>query len=343
MRKRYLFYIIICFIIILILIPIIYFNFYVTCSNNPKSYTQTSYSYKIAKKYEYFLKNYEEYTPIPGLKEHIIPQGITYSNEYNKIIMVGYHKGNASSVIFIIDYTSRLLDKSILLYNYDNTPLNTHIGGITTDEDTLWLSDDYKLYTINLNDLMNTKDMDIIKVSKSINTLTKGDYLLYHENNLYIGEYDYKIKYKTKESHYYLTPNGEENKSLIAVYSLNDNTDFNKPNYLISVPDRIQGIAIDENDNIILSRSFWSFQSSDISIYQNPLNEETNDFNLEGTNYDLYYLDNTNLINNIKIPSMSEGISLIDNELYIIFESASTYYKVYTKDKVSSIIKLKNW
>lgn len=40
------------------------------------------------------------------------------------------------------------------------------------------------------------------------------------------------------------------------------------------------------------------------------------------------------------MPPMSEGIVLIDNELYLIFESASTYYKMYTKDKVSSIIKL---
>lgn len=341
MRKKYLIYIITSVFVFLILIPIIYFNFYVTCSNNPSKYTQEKYSYRIDKKYEYYLNNTEEYAQLPGLKEHIIPQGITYSKKYNKILIVGYHKGKAAAVLFIIDYETGILDRTILLFNQDNTPLNTHIGGITTNDEIIWLSDNYKLYTLNLEDLINTKDMDRINVSKPLDTFAKGDYILYHDNFLYIGEYDYKIKYKIKESHHFKTPSGEINKSLIAVYDLSEETiNFDKPDYLISVPDRIQGLSIDRDNNFILSRSFWSFQSSDISTFKNPLNGEPKNVKIEGNEYKLWFLDNDNLINNIKMPPMSEGIVLIDNELYLIFESASTYYKMYTKDKVSSIIKL---
>lgn len=335
-KRLLLIFLITIFIIILFISG--YFLIYVNCSKNPRKYTQTKYNYSISEKYKKFRLNSEEFATIPGLKEHIIPQGLTYSAIYNKFFIVGYHSGKASSVIFIIDYSSKKLDKTILLEHHDSSPFNTHIGGLTTDDETIWLSDNYKIYSLSLSSLLSAKDMSEIKVSKPIDSLAKGDYLTYKDNSLWIGEYDYKIKYKTHSNHHY-----KDNKSLIAVFNLEEeHQDFLHPNYLISVPDRIQGLAFDDEKNIILSRSFWSFQSSDLSLYQNVLKEKSDNIKIDGNDYPIWYLDDSKLIKNMSIPPMSEGIVYLDNDIYIIFESASSYYRLYTHDKIDSIIKIKN-
>ena len=320
-----------------------YFQFIISHSTNPLNYTQKKYDYKINKKYADYLANHEEYAIIPGLNEDIIPQGLTYSAKYNKFIVTGYHKGKAASVLFIIDYDSKMLEKTLLLQHNDNQPFNTHIGGLTNNNETLWLSDDYKIYTLEMEELINAENMSFIKVSKAIETFVKGDNITYHNNTLWVGEYDYKIKYKTKKSHYYTTPNNYKNKSLIIGFDISENIDFNNPKYIISVPDRIQGLTFDENNNIILSRSFWSFQPSNISTYKNPLDTQPSLIKINDMEHCIWYLDNTNLISDLELPPMSEGIVYLNGDLYVIFESASSYYKIYTNDKIDSIIKLKKW
>ncbi len=338
-KKKIIFILVFTLLIISILFVFGYFCIYVNCSKNPKKYTQTKYNYSLSDKYKEFRQNIEDVAIIPGLKEHIIPQGLTYSSKYNKFLIVAYHKGKASSVIFIIDPIKKDLEKTLLLQQYDSKSFNTHIGGITTDDETIWLSDNYMIYTLSLSELLKADDMSNIRLSKPVSSLSKGDYITYHDGFLWIGEYDYKFKYETLSEHYY-----KDNKSLIAVFDLKKGyQDYLHPEFLLSVPDRIQGLNFDEEDNIVLSRSFWSFQSSDLSIYKNILDDPSENIEINGDEYQLWYLDNSHLIKNIVIPPMSEGIYYLDNEIYIIFESAASFYRIYTRDKVDSIVKLKKW
>ena len=62
-------------------------------------------------------------------------------------------------------------------------------------------------------------------------------------------------------------------------------------------------------------------------------------YNLNGVDIPYYKFSKSNLIKNIKLPPMAEGIFYINNELYILFENSSNTY-FYAFKKLKKIIKL---
>lgn len=339
--------ILIIMLIIIVLILIIYMIYLlkIKCDVQPKKYTQEPFGdeLKISESYNYFLNNSEKYAIIPGLKQKAIPQGICYSSKYNLIIVSAYHYGKASSVLFLLNYDNGELLKTLILKNADNTNFIGHVGGVTTDNESLWITDNYKIYKYKLENLMQKKDMENVVFDDSADIKIKADFVTYHDGILWIGEYDYKNIYLTNKEHYIKTPDDNENKSILMGYKSLDNMDFEYPDYVISIPDRIQGLTFDNNNNFIFSRSFWSFQPSELSIYSNVLEEQGIDYNLNGNKIKLWYLYKEKEIKNIKLPPMSEGIVFINNSIYILFESYSNLYKYYTYDKLNYIMQLKSW
>ena len=229
---------------------IIIFNIYfikIRITKQPQKYSQSRYNkFKLHSKYSSFKNCAEVFTAIPGLKQKIIPQGITYSKKYNLLIVSGYHYGKISSVLFFIDYKTGNLLKTLILSREDESDFNEHVGGVTTDNETLWIVSNYKIYEYSLEKLIARNDMDRVKYDKVFNTFTKADYVTYHNGILWVGEYDYKNIYKTKENHVVTTLNHKKNKSLLSGYIANKNNNYYTPDYLISIPDRVQGVTFDK-------------------------------------------------------------------------------------------------
>jgi hypothetical protein len=154
---------------------------------------------------------------------------------------------------------------------------------------------------------------------------------------LWVGEYNYGFIFSTKEEHYISVSNDKMNKSLLVGYDIN-NLEIK---YVLSVPDRIQGLAFDKDDNFIFSKSFWSFQSSRISKYKNILDQEGKEFDFYGKKVNLLVLSDNEKISSIEIPPMAEEIVYLDDYVYINFESSANLYKFYTFNKIGYIMKMK--
>lgn len=270
---------------------------------------------------------------IPGLKEGGIPQGLTYSSKYNVLIMTSYFKINHPSSLYIIDYESGNLIKKVKLLNKNKSNYKGHVGGIATNNDKVWITSHYDVIELSLDEIMESNEVVIKNKTKLDNSASIANY---SNDILWIGEYDYKFYYKTKEHHHF-----KNNRSLLFGYK-DENIDFNKPDYVISIPNRVQGFVQDKLGNMYFSRSFWSFQRSKLTVYKNILEGKTDGIYKIGNNeIPLYILSKEDKIDNIYMLPMSEGITLVDEEINVLFESAAKVYKWYTLFNTDKIKKYK--
>ena len=94
----------------------------------------------------------------------------------------------------------------------------------------------------------------------------------------------------------------------------------------------VQGLVITNDNKFIFTESFTNLVHSNLSIYDNVLNEKSEIFNFYGKEISYYKFSDKNLIKNIKLPPMAEGLFYKDKKLYILFESSSdTYFYAYPK------------
>lgn len=338
--------IIIILIILIIVWNIVPWIFRVKVYETPKKYTQPigKKDINVSSKYSDFLNISQNYTTIPGLKEGAIPQGMCYSQKYKMLIISSYHQGGAPSILHFIDYETGKLIKTLILKNDNNSFYKGHAGGLATDNNKLWLVDNYTIYEYSLSELLELKDMEYAIPHQKNGTITKADFSAYSEGILWVGEYHYPFIYPTKESHYIQLPNGEKNHALLLGYKLDDkgDIDYQNPNFAISVPSKIQGLTFSKEGNFVISQSFWSFESSEIRTYQNILEIKTADtFRINEKEIPLWILSEDKLIKKITLPPMVEAIQEIEGKVFTLFESSSNLYKYYTHDRINSIIKSK--
>lgn len=121
--------------------------------------------------------------------------------------------------------------------------------------------------------------------------------------------------------------------SLLCFY-FDKNENISSLKYILTSPNIVQDVEFTE-DYIILSRSFGINNDSKLEFYPNMLNKQSHK---KINNISLWFLDVPE--KTINILPMSEGISKIDNSLYILFESGALKYKNFCKSPTEYIWKL---
>lgn len=251
--------------------------------------------------------NYTEIADIQGNKKKYVPQGLTYSKKYNVILQTSYNKNN-TSMLYIIDFNTGKLIKKLKLIEIDDKDNNKHVGGIATNEEKVWITNDYEINEYNLEEIINTKE-NYIKSIKNEKLKNRGDFCTYNNGILWIGDFYLKP--------FYNVPNG---KPLLLGYNT-ENIDYNNPEYTIILPKMVQGIAINEKNEFIFTRSFTNLVNSKLSIYSDMTKQDYKE------------------IKTINLPPMAEGIFYKDKELYILFENSSDKY-FFAFPKIKKIIKI---
>ena len=250
--------------------------------------------------------NYIEVADTQGNKNKYAPQGLTYSEKYNVILQTSYNKNNVS-MLYVIDFNTGKLLKELKLIEINDQENNNHVGGITTNDEKVWITNDYEINEYNLEEIITTEN-NYIKSKKNNKLLNRGDFCTYKNNTLWIG-------------HFYLKPfyNAPQDTPLLYGYDTND-LNYNTPKYTIKLPKMVQGMAITDDNNFIFTRSYTNLINSELSIYNDMTKE-------------------TKKIKSIKLPPMAEGIFYKDNELYILFENNWDKY-FFAYPKVKKIIKI---
>ena len=257
--------------------------------------------------------NYKETINIEGNTNKYIPQAITYSNKYNITIQTSYNKNKKVSRIYITDLNNNKLIKTLDLKKSNNTINNLHVGGITTDNKTVWITNDYLVSEYSLEEIVNTKN-NYIKSNNDYKLPIRGDFCLYKNNYLYIGDFFLQPFYKVPD-----------NNPLLLQYNIN-NINYNEPNLIISLPKMVQGMEIDNENNFYFTTSFTYLINSNLLKYKNILLEKPSTYTFNNHKYKYYKFNKSNLISKKKLPPMAEGMFYKDNKLHILFESSTDAY-----------------
>lgn len=148
---------------------------------------------------------------------------------------------------------------------------------------------------------------------------------------MFIGEYHYPVKYGTDTSHHFTTPADEENCAVVMSFSLDNNLPLGVseiPEMALSIQSRVQGISFIDGKKLVMSASSV-FQGSQLYVhdYQKALAGYEDKIVVDGREIPVYFLDSGTLLNCIEVLPKSEGITVSEYRLYMIFESASNKFK----------------
>ena len=271
-------------------------------------------------------KDYIEAFAIQGNTSAYVPQGLAYSEKYNIIMQTSYNGKHDVSRLYIINFKTGELIKSLKLIEVDGSENVKHVGGITTDDKTVWITNDYEVNEYSLNEIMNTK-AETIKALKNTKLPNRGDFCYYANNTLWIGDFYLEIVYPV--------PNKNP---LLMGYNLENGLDYSNPDCIISLPKMVQGMTITPDNRFVFTSSYTYLMNSKLLIYNNVLEGECEYYSLNGRNVPYYKFNKSNLSKKITLPPMAEGIFNIEDDLYILFESSSDNY-TFAFPKITKVIK----
>ena len=245
--------------------------------------------------YNYLSTLTGDYLNMPDL-EDMVPQGLTCCGDY--VIVSAYDANRfCDSCLFVINKN----DNYIKRVDLDN---NSHVGGIAYDygNDLLWVTVNDRLYGYGMNDVLFGKEIVKKYTTSSIDNIDKCSFLNYKGGKLYIGNYDLR------------------NNSVISVYKLSKNERNGNISFVfdksLTIPSKTQGIdflKIDNQEYLVLSRSWYIFDDSELLVYK---------YSDDISNY------TNNYVSMIKCPPMMEEIKVTDkNGLFVLYESGAYKYR----------------
>ncbi|MBQ8426662.1 MAG: hypothetical protein IJX16_02745, partial [Clostridia bacterium] len=270
---------------------------------------------------------------IPGLKSGFVPQGFEFDETNGYFLVSGYMKNGSASPLYVVHKNSGDHVKRVTFLNKDGSEYTGHFGGVARYEDFLYVANGTALLVYSYDDVLNPEQtdaipcLDEISLKSSDSDYVKASFVTVYGNTLITGEFYDGDKYKTLPSHKITTKAGDKNSAIALEFELDTGYPLGidtVPKKAYSLPNKVQGLCIYDN-RIYLSTSYGLAFSHILEYSKTNLTEETSKEFLN-TGVTVYSLDSSSLIYDYKIAPMSEEILIIDKELYVMCESASTKY-----------------
>ncbi len=293
---------------------------------------------------------------LPGQNDDYVQQGMTYYKAKNWVLITAYDANKAGlstarpTVIFALDVATGKYVACFKL-KYSNGKYSTsHGGGLAASENNLYFADSgstisyFPLSELDVPE-NTTKDvtlLDSIDLKSEMNSASTS-FCCYDSGILWTGNF-----YWTTTA--YKQPANSKYNSMVFGYKLSGNTsaeewanisNANKtnkdcvgnPSYCIALDntyDRVQYAMVDEG-KLYLSRS-WSRKSttnyiSELDVFDIDLSlPGTETLTIAGKSRDVYLMtsDSVRAYDNM---SMSEALCVIDDYLYMVYESGALKYR----------------
>lgn len=274
-----------------------------------------------------FYKRAEKQFAIPGTNSGFVGQGLDYLEDEDAFLACGYSaKKGKSSMVYYIDSKGKA--KLTLLKNADGSNYTGHTGGIAHYREYVYITGDDGCDVFSLADFVGGKGES--RMLGTVKSPMDPAYCNVHDGKFYMGSFYRAGNYETEDWQRVTTPAGDENKSVIVVYDIDDSatdTYYVSPalKAVYSTTELVQGMTFID-DQIVLSTSY-AIASSYLKFYSTAdLKEDT--ITLPGAEEAAprYYLDGSCLTRDVKAPPMSEEIVYLNGKIYIMTESASNKY-----------------
>jgi len=266
---------------------------------------------------------------MPGTASGYVGQGFDYLEDEDAFLTCGYSsKGGKASMVYYIDSNGKSHKTELLNENGSN--YTGHTGGIAHYDGYVYITGDDGLDVFNLEDFTEKRATATQIGEVSVPEGHDPAFVTVHDGYLYEGDFYREGNYETPDNERITTPSGDNNTAIIYAYKLNSllyalNCGVSySPEKAYSIRGLVQGVTFTE-DKIVLSTS-WGMSASHLYFYDIPT-ESSDSISLSLLNkVPLYYLDGSNLTDDVKAPPMSEEMVYHDGRLYIMTESASNKY-----------------
>ncbi len=261
---------------------------------------------------------------------NIIPQGIDYLEEEDVFLISGYTYPKGYSNIIVVDSDRKQYKKEIVDEN--GKSFKWHSGGIAAHNDYVYVTGgNKKCYVLDKNDLLDP-DKEVVKTIGQIKTDSNSSFCFVYDNNLFIGEYQYLKKFATNKKHHMVSPNGNFNTAMVFAYPFSDDARFgvkDKAIFALSIGSTVQGMCMDKSGRMYLSASSAKWKDSILYVYdfREVVQTVNSTFKYHGDTIPVYIFEDKAMIAKIKVPPNAEGVTSYKNDVYILFESASTRFK----------------
>ncbi len=275
-------------------------------------------------------ENYTEYPcQVPGLEDGFIPQGICFVESMGMFAISGYMPNDAdgnkqfSRIYFVNPQTNE--SKMFIIDGFTG-----HAGGIASNNNDIWVSSggsastNGKIYHFT-TDVFTGKSGSSIIYDGYFSVPVKGSVLSCDGEKLWVAEF-YNSDNKVNEAHHY-----GQNHAWSCGYNLPLDVDYSAkeklaPDVILSIPDKVQGIARIDDGEMIFSTSYGRRNNSKMHVFESFTNWDSTTVNVFDTDVTLYVAKKKNRVISFKMPTLMEGLDYYDGKLYIIFESGATTY-----------------
>lgn len=277
-----------------------------------------------------FYKNAHREFIIPGLSENFTPQGFDYLPEKDIYIMSGYMSDGTTSRIYVVDQTYTASD-AIRIKNQDGSDHLSHSYGISfyPGTDHVYLAGYGAIHRLSLTDLLDGDGE--VTILADLKVLMQPAYCTVRGNSIYVGSFYYPKEYETPMGDRYITPAGDQNYALMAVYTLDPTSGdllTGTHDALYSTCGMVQGMALADDDTLIFSTS-WGLGTSHLYCYDLTAVDpsQAGEYTMpDGTKTPILFLDSSCCYADIAAPSMSEELAVKDGRVFIMNEAACNKY-----------------
>lgn len=270
---------------------------------------------------------------IPDITKGIVPQGLENDSVNGNFLVSGYMKDGSASRLYLVQKNSGKKVKYVTFLTDEGKVFKGRFGGVALYKDFLYVANGNSILVYSYNNVLDAENGKAItclgKVSteKSESDFVTNSFVTVYGNTLIAGEFYDGNQYKTLNSHKMTTKAGDKNCAIALEYELNGAYHLGidtVPKKAYSLPNKVQGLLV-ANNRIYLSTSFGASFSHVLEYNKSSLTEEKYDTFL-GATIPVYSLDSSSLLNDYEIAPMSKEMVMVDNELYVMNESASTKY-----------------
>ncbi|MBR5246124.1 MAG: hypothetical protein IKV25_01980 [Clostridia bacterium] len=269
---------------------------------------------------------------VPGLDDGFIPQGICYVEELEVFAISGYmpddKDGNKQySRIYLVNPETKE-SKMFIIDNFTG-----HAGGIASNGNDIWVSSggssssNGKVYHFT-TDMFTGESGSSVKHDGYFSVPVKGSVLYCDGEKLWVCEFynNDKDSNKVNKDHHEGT-----NHAWACGYKLPLDVDYSVketkiPDVILSIPDKVQGMSITADGNVIFSTSYGRKNDSRMYVFEPYTEWKCTTVSVFGENANMYISKKRNRIIRFKMPTLMEGIDYHDGKLYIIFESGAKTY-----------------
>lgn len=285
--------------------------------------------------YSEFYAVKEDIATLPGLNDNFVPQGICVNEEKGIYMISGYMSDHTNSRIYITNKENESRYVSLIKNGED---FLGHVGGIATTGNDVFIANNERIYIVQLKDLLNADTT--IDIGDGIEVNNAASFVFTNDDYLYVGEFHDGGAYVI-ENHEFETDDGTYY-AICSKYNISDFTTSTsstpKPEIIYSIRNKVQGFAVKNNGDIILSTSYGLTDS--IFYYYNSNHIEQSDETYDGV--PVYFLDEYD--KTLKGPAMSEDLDYdeINNQIITLTESACNKY-VFGKFFFATTFFALNW